>query len=244
MKSFAIILTFSLFTFSAIRVQAQRGHEIQVQFGILFNKGVSFYDYDEPGGTKRHNFEFDQKYTSNFYNISWRYPINSYLETGLYFSHSLRSSLLLLEAESILFDSQNTNTRGPSPHFLGRTKLSSKNREVGIDVRVTVARFDKFKTYLVMNAGLQRISATYSRDNKLEVQHPELKQDLLKTYLVDEYLHTIGCGLGLTRLLTNGINIKIIEVYGRNHPESSLMLSFPVSLEIRTGVSYQFYKRK
>lgn len=237
-------MAFSFYNLCAINALAQRGHEIQVQFGVLFNKGVGFYNYNETGSTKRHRFEFDQRYTSNFYSISWRYPINSYLETGLYFSHSLGASLSLLEAESILFDSQNTGTRGPSPHFLGSTVLDSKNSEIGIDVRVTVARFDKFKTYLVINAGLQRVSVTDSPHNKLEVENPDLRQDLLKVYLVDEYLHTIGFGLGLTRLLTNGINIKIIEVYGRNHPESSLLLAFPISLEIRTGVSYQFYKRK
>ena len=106
-------MAFSFYNLCAINALAQRGHEIQVQFGVLFNKGVSFYDYNEAGGTKRHNFEFDQRYNSNFYSISWRYPINSYLETGLYFSHSLGASLSLLETESILFDSQNTGTRGP-----------------------------------------------------------------------------------------------------------------------------------
>lgn len=244
MKVFAVILIISLCILSPIDGLTQRGHEIQVQFGVLFNKGVSFYDYVEPGGTRRHNFEFDQKYTSNFYSVSWRYPINNYLETGLYYSHSLTASLLLLEAESILFDSEKPETRGPSPHFLGTTNLSANNREIGIDVRLTVARFNKFKTYLVLNAGFQRISIKESSGNKLEAQHPDLRQNLLKTYLVDEYLHTIGCGLGFSRLLTNGINIKIIEMYGRNHPESSLMLPFPLSLEIRTGVSYQFYKKK
>ncbi len=243
MKVLVTILTFALCILAGPNGMAQRAHEIQVQFGVMFNKGVSFYDYIE-NDTRRHNFEFDQKYTSNFYTISWRYPINSYLEAGLYVSHSVSASLLLLEAESILFDSGETGVRDASPLFLGETKLSSKNSEIGIDVRLTVARFNKFKTYAVVNAGLQRINIVEKRTNVLEVQDEALRQDLLKTYLVYENVHKLGFGLGLSRLLNHGINIKIIEVYGRILPENKLMLSSPVSMEIRTGVSYQFYKRK
>jgi hypothetical protein len=237
------ILIFFLLGFSAINSSAQRSHEVQVQFGVMFNKGVSFYDYKETD-TKRHNFEFDQKYTSSYYNFSWRYPVNSYIETGIYFSHSIRASLLLLEAESILFDSQNPGTRSTSPLFLGETRLSSKNREIGIEVRATIVRFNKFKSYVMLNAGIQQISVTHHATSILEVQDPGLRNDLLQTYLVDENIHSIGIGLGLSRLLSSGVNIKIVEVYGRNLPENKLLLAFPISFEIRTGVSYQFYKRK
>lgn len=222
---------------------AQRGHEIQVLLGVSFNKGVSTYDYKE-SDARRHKFEFDQRHRSTFYSISWRYPINSYLEAGVYFSNSFDASLKLLEAESILFDTASPGTRGPSNLFLGETKLSPKNIELGINIRVTVARFNKFKAYATLSTGLQRILMAREHGDILEVQDQDLKEDFLKTYLVNEDVHTLGFGLGLSRLLKNGININILEVFGRYHPEKSLLLSFPVSIEIRTGVSYQLYKRK
>lgn len=239
MKALTIIIVFNLLGTSAL---AQRGHEIQAQFGVSFNKGVSFYDYEE-SDIRKHTFEFDQRYKSDFYNISWRYPINSYLEAGIYFSHTLSSTLTLHEAESILFDSDAPQVRGPSNLFLGMSIFASKSSEIGIDVRVTMARFNKFKTYVVVNAGIQRISIS-NKLNNLEVQDQGLREDFLKTYLVDENVHLLGVGFGLSRLLNNGINIRIIEVYGRNLSESKLLLSFPVTFELRTGVSYQFYKRK
>ena len=98
--------------------------------------------------------------------------------------------------------------------------------------------------YLTLSTGLQRISVIQEHGDILEVQDQGLKQDFLRTYLVDEDVHILGFGLGLSRLLNNGINIKILEVSGRTHPKKSLQLSSPVSIEIRTGVSYQFYKRK
>jgi hypothetical protein len=98
-----------------------------------------------PKAPRRHNFEFDQKYSSNFITVSWRYPINSYLETGPYFSHSLNASLLLLEAESTLFDSEKPEIRGPSVSELiqhvkvkvveesGQTPIGSPLRLSGMD---------------------------------------------------------------------------------------------------------------
>ncbi len=243
MKALAILITFFISILSGTKGLAQRGHEIQVQLGESFNKGPSTYTYKE-SGTRQHQFEFDQKHNSTFYNISWRYPINSYLEIGLYFSHSFDASVFLLEAESILFDSDDLSRRPPSNFFLGKTKLSTENNELGIDARVTVARFDKFKAYFILCTGLQRISVIHESGDILEVQDQGLKQDFLSTYLVDEDVYNLGFGLGLSRLLKNGINIKILEVYGRSHPNKSLHLSSPVSIEIRTGVSYQFYKRK
>ena len=243
MRRFTFLFVFQFCILSALSGLAQRGHEIQVQLGESFNKGVSTYTYAE-SGTRVHRFEFDQRHSSKFYAFSWRYPINGYLETGLYFSHSFDASVLLFEAESILFDSNDSSRRPPSNFFLGKTKLSSKNIELGIDVRVTVARFDKFKAYLTLSTGLQRISVIQEYGDILEVQDQGLKQDFLSTHLVDEDVHILGFGLGLSRLLNNGINIKILEVYGRAHPKKSLQLSSPVSIEIRTGVSYQFYKRK
>lgn len=243
MKKLASVSVFLLCVLPGLPSMAQRGHELQFQFGVQFNKGVSFYDYQE-SGAKRHNFEFDQKYISNFYSISWRFPVNSYLEAGMYFSHSLSASLLLLEAESIVFDSANPGTRPPSNFFLGETKLTAKSSEIGIDIRATMARFNKFKTYVILNAGIQRISITKNSIRVLEVQDEDLKNDLLNTYQVYENVHMIGIGVGISRLIAHGINIKILEVYVRNLSENKLLLSFPVSFEFRTGVSYQFYKRK
>ncbi len=242
MKTFTLIVFF-YYTLSLHTGWAQRSHEIQVQFGVSFNKGVSFYDYVGTDITERHNFEFDQKYRSSILTASWRYPINSYLEAGIYFSHSLSATLLLLEAESILFDSDVPGIRGPSPLFLGQTTFSSNSSEIGIDVRVTMARFNKFKAYAIVNMGIQKVSVK-NKSKTLEVQDPGLREDLLETYLVEENIHTIGVGFGFSRLLANGINLKIIEVYGRNLPENKLLLSFPISFEFRTGVSYQLYMRK
>lgn len=243
MKALAILIAFFISILSGTKGLAQRGHEIQVQLGKSFNKGPSTYTYKE-SGTRKHQFEFDQKHNSTFYNISWRYPINSYLEIGLYFSRSFDAEVFLSEAESILFDSNDSSRRPPSNFFLGTTKLSTENTELGIDVRVTLARFQKFKAYFTLCTGLQRISVNHEYGDILEVQDQGLKQDFLSTYLVDENVHNLGFGFGLSRLLKNGINIKILEVYGRSHPNKSLHLSSQVSFEIRTGVSYQFYKRK
>ena len=133
----------------------------------------------------------------------------------------------------------------PATFFLGKTKFSAENNELGIDVRVTVARFNKFKTYTTVSTGLQRILVAREHGDILEVQDQGLKQDFLSKYLANEDVYNLGFGLGLSRLLKNGINIKILELYGRYHyPKKSLHLSSPVSIEIRTGVSYQLYKRK
>lgn len=223
---------------------AQRAHELQVQFGVSFNRGVSFYTYLEPEGSKRHKFEFDQKYSHTFYNISWHYPINSYADAGVFFTHSISASLHLLEAESIVFDPANPGVRAASPLFLGVTRLASNVQEFGLQGRLYMIRSNKFKTYFVGGAGVQRIHIRDKTHNTIEAEHPGLKKNLLETYLISEDRITIRYGIGIAYLLANGISIKIFEVYGKNNTKSSLTVSAATSFEIRTGVSYQFYKRK
>ena len=116
MRGFTFLFVFQFCALPVINGLAQRGHEIQVQLGESFNKGPSTYTYRE-SGTREHQFEFDQRHNSKFYNISWRYSINSYLEIGLYFSHSFDAEVRLEETESILFDSNDSSRRPPSNFF-------------------------------------------------------------------------------------------------------------------------------
>jgi len=244
MRLLSILLITASYSLGTHKALAQRAHEVQVFVGVTSNHGVSFYDYPEIGTTKRHNFEFDQKYTSLFYEINWSYPISNQVGIGLFYSRSIRATLNLLEAESLLFDSDSPGTRDVSYLYSGTTRLASSARELGGCFRINILRFQDFKTYFLGSGGYKRISSIKKNHNVVEAEDPGLQNHLLKTYLKSEDLFTIGYGFGLSCLLKNGVNVKIVEVLGKNNTGSSLMLSAANSIEIRTGLSYQFYRKQ
>ena len=222
---------------------AQRIHELQLQLGILHNTSVTFYDYHETPDI-RHNFEFDQSYASQFYSISWHYPVNGYVEVGLFLTRSLNAYLNLVEAESGVFNSENGTSLRPDTLFLGTTKLKSNFTEMGVHLRINLARLKKLKTYLILSPSMATIQNIDHRDNQLQMENQDLKQDLLNSYLVSETRFLLGIGLGFSYPLGNGFNLKILEIYAKNVPRSSNILGSMNSLELRSGVSYQFYRRK
>lgn len=243
MRPILVLLLFLTGLLTSNRLHAQRGHEIQFQFGVRANKGVSFYNYIE-SPELRHNFEFDQRHNTTVLHVNWSHPINGYLDAGVFYTHSLSSTLRLLEAESILFDSNNPGIRRPSDLFLGLTELRSTIRELGAGLRINMVRTDKFRVYSMIQAGVQRIAVRNAQPVSLEVVDEELRKDLLQTYRLKERLFTIGYGFGLSYYIRNGLNLRILEIHGKTHPHDSDLLSAATSVEIKTGFSYQLYKRR
>ena len=87
MKLLRIFFIQLFFILIVCTTQAQRGHEIQLQVGSYANWGVLFYDYNETE-SRRHRYEFDYNYNTPFFSFSWHYPVNAYLDLGVYFSRS------------------------------------------------------------------------------------------------------------------------------------------------------------
>lgn len=243
MRSILVLLVILTGLLTSNRGHAQRGHEIQFQVGVRLNKGVSFYNYFETPEL-RHNFEFDQGHNATVLNISWHHPINGYLDAGIFFTHSLSATLRLFEAESILFDTNNPGVRKASDLFLGRTELRSNISELGASVRINMIRIDKFRIYSMIQAGSQRIAVRNVAPVAIEVVDERLRNDLLQTYRVSERLLMISYGLGLSYYMGNGLNLRIIEIHGKTHPDGADMLSASTGVEIKSGFSYQLYKRK
>jgi len=61
---------------------------------------------------------------------------------------------------------------------------------------------------------------------------------------VKENQLSAGLGVGLSYAFNNGINLKIIEFYGKNVLGTVTNLAASNSIEFRIGASYQFLRRK
>ncbi|MDA0194151.1 MAG: hypothetical protein O2887_10105 [Bacteroidetes bacterium] len=242
MKSF--ILCFLLFVSSIL--SAQRSHEIQVQTGYYANWGVKFYDYNETA-IRKHSYEFDHNYDASFNSISWHYPLNGFIDLGLYYSRSYDGSFEILQAEGFLIDSEVGSTPQADVYFSGLTDVESHYRSYGLDIRLNhLIRSNKYKFYIVISPGLQTIENIVHVDNIIEAQDPGLKEQLTRDFIGKEQRLTIGYGFGISYPLKNGINLKLIEIYDRTAPggKNTNFLSSVHSMEVRIGASYQFYRRK
>ena len=71
-----------------------------------------------------------------------------------------------------------------------------------------------------------------------------LRKDLLNTYMTNETLVGLGYGAGVSYSLRNGLDFKILEFHGKLNPGLSTTLSALNSIEIRTGASYKFLRKK
>jgi len=222
---------------------AQRTHEIQLQIGRFRNNSVTFYDYYETPEI-RHNFEFDQTYSSQFLTLSWNYPINGYVETGIFVTQSLNAKLNLEEAESGVFNTVSGTSLRPDTLFLGSANLKSNFTEIGVNLRLNLVRLNKLKTYLILTPSLITMNNINHKDNLIKAKDENLKQELLNRYLISETKILLGLGLGFSYPLGNGINLKILEIYAKNIPGNSTIIGSLTSLELKTGISYQFYRRK
>ena len=105
---------------------SQRAHEIQVQYGFYINTGAGLYDYYITESSEKHSYEFEQKYTANIFNFSWHYPINGYLELGLFFSTSIDGTLNMVQQESVAINLNNGSSLRPDTLFVGSADLQSK----------------------------------------------------------------------------------------------------------------------
>lgn len=231
--------------FDPFLLQAQRAHEIQFQFGVSLNKGVSFYDYVEAGGTKRYNFEFDQRLMSFYYRVNWLFPVNGSFDAGLYFASSLSTRHQYIEAESFLFDSDKPGERLASPLYTGESRFNSNTKEFGVNAKICLARFGKFKTYALINPGWLSIKV-FKNDpsHVVQAEHPGLRQNLFDTYTIHEDLFVIGYCVGISYRLAPGITITILEASGKNNLKDSRLIPSTPSFDIRSGLAYQFYRRK
>ena len=223
---------------------AQRGHEFQFQVGTYWNRQDSFYDFFESGGNIRHTYEIEQTYSARFQTFSWRYPINGYLEVGLFFSKSTDGTLKLFEQESAVLNSTSGNALRPDTLFVGLIEFDSDYIEAGVDLRFNFLRINKLKSYVIFSVGSVTFENIDEADNIIQAENPDLRQDLLKTYIVKENKLTAGLGVGLSYTFNNGINLKIIEFYGKNVFGTVTNLAASNSIEFRIGASYQFLRRK
>jgi len=236
--------------FRSTDLSAQRGHEIQFQTGYFRNWGVMYYDYNQTE-TKRHNYEFDPVYDADLLSLSWHYPINAYIDIGLSFTKSYDASFELIQAESVLFDSEDT-IAGPGPQtdgalFAGLTDLESRYMAAGLSIRVNhLIKSNKYKFYFILNPAWQQMKNFVGDVNSFEADNPGLKQALLDDFTGVERSMSLGIGMGVSYPLKSGINLKILEIYNRYIINSNVsnFLSQNHSLEIRTGIAYQFYRKK
>jgi len=125
------VLIFAILPVS--NILAQRGHEFQFQVGTYWNRQDSFYDFFESGGNIRHTYEIEQTYSARFQTFSWRYPINGYLEVGLFFSKSTDGTLKLFEQESAVLNSPRGGYIEKVEKFKSRWGLASGRLEVVSD---------------------------------------------------------------------------------------------------------------
>ncbi len=222
---------------------AQRRHEIQFQFSHFSNGGTSFFTYHEDSEIK-HKFEFDHKFSAVAYVLGWNYPINGHLEIGSYLSTTFESRLKLREAESAVFNSEGRALR-PDTLFSENTAFDSDIHSIGVNMRVNLLRFGKFKCYL--NGALSYNLLFAMNDDAAIVQatHPDLRQALIANYVIKENWMNIALGFGLSYALKYGFSLRPLEIYGNRPLTSVTNLSETMSnLEFRTGISYQFYTRK
>ena len=242
MKRSLAILLVSFFSYDAV---AQRGHEIQFQTGYLRNWGVVFFDYHE-SETRRHNYEFDHVYDADLLSLAWHYPINAYLDLGLNITRSYDSSFELKQAESALFDSQSGAGPQTAVIFAGLTDAESHYNSYGINMRVNhLIRSNKYKYYFIINPVYQKVEASFKAEDVFETEVVGLREAISDHYSGIEKHMSVGLGFGVSYPLKSGINIKILEIYDRYTlmVSDSRYLSQAHSLEIRTGISYQFYRK-
>ncbi len=223
----------------------QRGHEIQFQTGYFLNWGIIFYDYNE-SESRRHNYEFDHVYDADLLSISWHYPVNAYLDLGVNFTKSYDASSELVQAESTLFDSELGGGPQDAELFAGQTDIESHYLSFGVDIRINhLIKSNKYKFYFILSPGYQ-ILENLLKDLDFIETDPVLKQVLLDDFVRKEKHMNVGIGFGVSYPLKSGINLKILELYDRftMNVNASNLLSQGHSLEIRTGIAYQFYRRK
>ena len=229
-------------------VFGQRGHEIQIQTGYLRNWGLMFYDYYETL-ERRHNYEFDPIYDADLLILSWHYPLNAYIDVGLNFTKSYDASFELLQAESALFDPE--LGEGPQTDqalFAGLTDLESRYMAYGADIRINhLIKSNKYKFYFILSPGLQQMeNYNDGGDDVFEAVDPGLEEALSRDFVKKEQVFSLGLGFGVSYPLKSGINLKILELYDRYIPgsNSSNFMSSNHTIEIRTGLAYQFYRKR
>ena len=240
------LLTIISTLFLIYPLSAQRGHEIQFQTGYLRNWGVIFWDYHE-SETRRHNYEFDPVFDADLLSLSWHYPLNAYFDLGLSVTKSYDSSFELLQAESFLFDPDVGNGPQTGAHFAGLTDLEAKYLALGSIIRINhLIRSNKYKYYLIFNPTYQLVEVLLSDADGFETEDTGLKQAIISDFVGKETTFSMAAGIGVSYPLKSGINIKILEIYNRYifSSTSSHIFSTSHSLELRTGISYQFYRRK
>ena len=243
MKVLKGLLILVLVLLSCGSLFAQRTHELQLQLGWFRNNSVTFYDYYETPEI-RHNFEFDQTYSSQYLSLSWNYPVNGYMETGIFVTQSLNANFNLFEAESGVFNIVSGTSLRLDTLYIGTTDLKSNFTEIGLNLRLNLVRLNKLKTYFILTPGLITINNIEHKQNLIKAEDENLKQELLNRYLISETRFLLGLGLGFSYPLGNGINLKILEIYVKNAPGNSTIIGSLTSLELKTGISYQFYRRK
>lgn len=208
-----------------------------------------FYDYQQ-SESERHNYEFDPTYDADLIILSWHYPINAYIDVGFNFTKSYDASFELLQAESALFDANATNT-GPQTDgalFAGLTDLESKFMAYGFNIRINhLIKSNKYKFYFVLSPGMQHMeNHNDGGEDVFEATDPGLIEAISRDFVKKEKVFNLGLGFGVSYPLKSGINIKILELYDRYIPgnNTSSFLSSNHSIEIRTGIAYQFYRKR
>ncbi|MEQ9423004.1 MAG: hypothetical protein RJQ09_01205 [Cyclobacteriaceae bacterium] len=236
----------ALLFFQAASVFAQRGHEIQFQTGVLVNWGTKSYDYFETP-TRRHQFIFDGLYDAEINTLSWHVPVNSYLDLGLYFTKSYDASFELIQDEGFYFNLEESSAPQTAVLYAGTIDVESRLSAYGVNIRLNhLIRSNKYKFYFVVSPGMMSISNFVDNQNLFETDDEGLKEVLKNDFIGAHKLFSVGYGFGISFPLKSGLNLKLLEIYDRTTPrgKDSHFLTANHNLEIKTGISYQFYRRK
>ena len=229
--------------FNALDLNAQRGHELKFQVGYFQNAGTAFMDYFETADI-RHNFEFDQKYSATLYSLGWNYPINGHLEIGVFLTSTWEASVVLLEQESAVFNLEGRALR-PDTLYSGMTKFDSDFSEAGVAIKLNLIRFNKFKWYMNSTFSFNYLDNTNDEERVIQATNPELRDAIIRRYTKKERWSEIGIGFGLSYALKHGITITVLEVHAKKPLVTPIGFSDTFSnVECRSGLAYQFYRRK
>ena len=233
-----------LFAAGCLTVSGQRSHIVDIRGGFYTNFGVAYHDFYD-SDSARHNFEWDQHFNVEYVGVSWRFPINTYLEAGLTYNHSFAAKSEIIEAESFFYGTRDVPS--PGTRYAGNTVLKSQFQEFLIDVRLNhVFRTKKVQLYFVFSFGATIAENVQDGKNTFQADAEDLLSDLKTSYVVRDIRKTVGYGFGLDYPLRNGIRIKLIEAQAKviTDWEDSEILISKYGISLSTGISYQFKRTK